>query len=410
MMGKLRENKGFYVLLSIILAFCFWMYVRTVEDPVRPETFHNVRVELTGTGVLTSQGLTVAELSHETVDLEIEAPNSLLNNLARYRGDLTVIADVSRCAEGANRVTIRPSYPTNLNVEDIAWVDPDPNSITVTVEKLYTKTLAVEFRLDGQVAEGYQMGTPAIEPTTVTVSGPVEDVSMVDKVVAILHNENLDERYAGDLPLTMLDSAGNVLDIQELSLDAKTAYVMVPVVVVRQVPLTVHVQPGGGASLADAKVDIEPKSIDISGEEGDLKALTELSIGSIDLAKVVGKNTFTFPISLDPSLENVSGVTSATVTVTVEGLSTISLEVDNIKVDNVPAGRTAVPVTQVKQVTIRGKEEDLVGIDPSQLRIVADLTGVTTTGQISVPAKVYLDAGGTVGVIGEYTIVVNVSR
>lgn len=410
MKEKLRDSKWVYVLLSVVLAVIFWMYVRTVQDPMQTETFHNVRVELTGTSMLTSQGLTVADLSQDTVSLKIEAPLSVINNLHRYRSNLYIPLDVSRCTEGENRVSYEPKYPTNFNVDEVVLLDKEPNVITVTVEKLYTNTVNVEFQLRGQVADGYQMGTPAIEPSTVVVSGPVEDVSKVAKAVAYLDDENLDERYAGDLPLTLLDSQGNVLEDLEVTLDSKTAYVVVPVVVVEDIPLAVNVLPGGGATVNDAKIEIEPETIAVSGEEKDIKNLTELSIGSIDLSKVVGTNTFTFPISLDPSLENVSGETTATVTVTVEGLSTITLDVDNIKVDNVPSGRSAVAVTQVKQVTVRGKEEDLAGIDASQLRIVADLSNVTSTGQISVPARVYLDASGTVGVIGEYTIVVNVSR
>lgn len=410
MMEKLRDSRWVYVLLSVVLAVVFWMYVRTVQDPTQTETFRNVRVELTGTSVLTSQGLTVADLSQSTVELKIEAPLSVINNLHRYRSDLYVTLDVSRCTEGENRVSYEPKYPTNFSVDDVVLLEKTPSVITVSVEKLYTNTLNVEFQLRGEVADGYQMGTPAIEPSTVVVSGPVEDVSRVAKVVAILEDENLDERFAGDLPLTLLDSQGNVLEDVEVTLDASSAYVVVPVVIVEEIPLSVNVLSGGGATIDDAKIDIEPDYISVSGEEKDVKNLTELSIGSINLAKVVGTNTFTFPISLDPSLENVSGETTATVTVTVEGLSTITLDVDNIKVDNVPDGRTAVAVTQVKQVTVRGKEEDLADIDASQLRIVADLSNVTSTGQISVPAQVYLDASGTVGVIGEYTIVVNVSR
>lgn len=77
MMGRLRESKWVYVLLSVLLAVLFWFYVRAEVDPTQPYTIHNVRVELTGTNVLTSQGLTVAGLSTETVNLRIEAPTSV---------------------------------------------------------------------------------------------------------------------------------------------------------------------------------------------------------------------------------------------------------------------------------------------------------------------------------------------
>ena len=67
-------------------------------------------------------------------------------------------------------------------------------------------------------------------------------------------------------------------------------------------------------------------------------------------------------------------------------------------------------VTQVLSVQIRGKAEYLDLIDSSQIRVVADLSEITSTGTFPVSARVYLDAAGTAGVIGTYTVMVNVSR
>ena len=410
MMERLHDSKWVYILLSLLLAVMFWMYVRLEVDPEDSTTIHNVPIELTGTNVLTGQGLTVTGISTETVDLRVSATVSVIDNLIRYRDDIYIPLDVSRLTEGENRLTYQPKWPENFNTSDVVLQGKDPGTITVTVGKLYTSTFNVDFRLDGQVAEGYQMGTPTIEPTTVTVSGSAEEVSKVAKVVAVLENENLDQRFAGDLPLTLLDSQGNPITDLNVTLSSDTAYVVVPVVVEKEVRLTVNFQNGGGATTDDITYDIDPKTITVSGEESDINNLTELSIGSIDLAKVVGTNTFTFPISLDPSLENVSGETDATVTVTVKGLDTKVFTVDNISIIQPANGYNGVAVTQEKQITVRGKTEDLEAVDASQLRIVADLTDYTSTGQISVPVRVYLDTNRSVGVIGEYSIVVNISR
>ena len=283
----------------------------------------------------------------------------------------------------------------------------------MTVEKLYTSSFNVEFQLKGTVADGYQAGTPAINPETVVVSGPAEQVSRVKKVVAVLETEDLDQRFAGDLPLILLDENGEQITDAEVTLDSPTAYVVLPVVVVKDIPLTVSFQPGGGATIDDITYEINPKSLMVSGAESDMESLNEISLGSVDLSKVVGTNTFTFPIDLDASLENVTGSTSATVTVTVNGLDTRSFDVDNIQMVNIPDGYQVTLATQVRTVKVRGKQEDLNNIDASQLSIVADLSDVDFTGLYSVPAskvKVYLNADSSVGVIGDYTVVVNVSR
>lgn len=407
MMGKLLEKRWVCVLLSVLLAIAFWAYVRAAVDPSGTVNIHNVRVETTGANVLASQGLAVSEITPQVVELQVEGPTSARTNLLRNRSGLYVRVDVSSCVEGENTLRWREVWPEGINTDDLT---AQRSTVTVKVEKLYSKTFDIRFRLEGKVAGDYQMGTPAIEPAEVVVSGPVEQVNQVDRVEAVLRTAELSERFAGDLELIPVDKQGKSLADLELTLSAESAYVVVPVVMTKKVPLTVNLLPGGGATEDDALLDIEPKTIVVSGAEADLEGLEEISLGSISLSDVVGANTFTRPIALDPSLTNESGLTTATVTVTVEGLDTEVFAVNNIRTTSPPEGYTAELVTQSVLVTVRGPAEDLANIDASQFLVVADLSGMSVEGSQQVIARVYLNGTSTVGVIGEYTIAVNITR
>lgn len=410
MMGRLLEKRWVCILLSVLLAIAFWFYIRATVDPNGTVTIPNVRVETTGINVLTSQGLTISDISPQTVELRVEGANSVRTDLLRNRSNLSVVVDVSRCVEGENTLRYKPSWPENFNEDEAHVQNQEPSTITVTVEKLYSKPFDVEFQLDGKVDKEYQMGTPAIEPATVLVSGPVEQVNQVAKVAAILKKSELNERFAGDLPLTPLDKQGKELTGLEITLSAETAYVVVPVVKTKEVKLTVDVVPGGGAEKEDADIKIEPEVIVVSGSPAALEGLEEISLGTVDLSDVLTTNTFERPINLDPSLNNESGLATARIHVTVEGLDTVNFAVHNITTTPPPEGYTAEVVTQSLSVRVRGKAEDLAKIDASQLRVVADLSNATTLGSSRVAAQVYLNGTSTVGVIGEYTIVVNISK
>ena len=105
-----------------------------------------------------------------------------------------------------------------------------------------------------------------------------------------------------------------------------------------------------------------------------------------------------------------SGITEATVTVKISGLTTRTLEVDNIEFINQPEGCTVQPVTQSRLVQIRGEEEAVNAVIPSQISIVADLKGAASGNQ-TIPVKVYLNGSSDVGVVGgDYNIVVNIKR
>ena len=261
------------------------------------------------------------------------------------------------------------------------------------------------------MAKGYQAGTPTIDPVNITISGAVEQVNRVARAVVVLEAKDLKEQYTGDLPIRLLDTNGDELKDLEVELSSKTAYVVYPIVVVKEIPLTVNIIAGGGATQVNISEPlIVPSKITVAGTQEDIEHLTEISLGSIDLSKVVGTSNFTFTIDLDPSLENVTGITEAKVTVTVSGLETRSFEVGNIKLQNIPRGYSAKADTEAKTVYVRGTADELAMIDSSQLRIVADLKEVTGSGTYTIPVRVYLDAGTEVGVIGDYSIVVSVTR
>ncbi len=409
-MEMLKDRKWAYVLLSVFLAVILWLYVRAEKDPVSDARIRNIPVQITGSSVLSSKGLTVAGLSSDRVSTTLQAPASVLSDISRK--NITATIDVSRIDEaGEHTLSYNIVLPTNVNTDGVVIQEKEPETITVTVEKLYTSTLPIEFRFEGSVAKGYQAGTPTIDPVNVTISGAVEQVNRVARAVVVLEAKDLKEQYTGDLPIRLLDANGDELKDLEVELSSETAYVVYPIVVVKEIPLTVNIIAGGGATQENISEPlIVPSKITVAGTQEDIDHLTEISLGSIDLSKVVGTSNFTFTIDLDPSLENVTGITEAKVTVTVSGLETRSFEVGNIKLQNIPRGYSAKADTEAKTVYVRGTADELAMIDSSQLRIVADLKEVTGSGTYTIPVRVYLDAGTEVGVIGDYSIVVSVTR
>ena len=117
------------------------------------------------------------------------------------------------------------------------------------------------------------------------------------------------------------------------------------------------------------------------------------------------------PIELANELTNISGVTRATVTVTIQGLETRTISVSNFELRNVSEGFHAEMVTESIDIQIRGPGDSLDQISPSQILVVGDLTDIiSATGRYTVPARVYLNGPSDVGVVGEYNVTVQVTR
>lgn len=408
MIDRLRESRWFYILLSVLLAVLIWMYIRDVENPTQEGTYYGVEIQISGERVLEERGLTVASISQKTVNVTVNAPISVHNDL---RGNISATVDVSQCTEpGEYQLTCTPKLPSNIDTTG-AYFPDSAQVVTVVIDNLATETKTLELKLEGSVADGYQAGAPVFDPETVELSGTAEQLAQVSRAVVILEADGLKQSYSGRLPITLLDENDEPITDTNISMSEETAYLTLPVGVMKEVPLTVSFIPGGGATGdGDVEVDIQPKTINVIGTEEAVAGLTEISLGSIDLSTVLDTSVITMPIRLSSALDNASGITEAQVTVTIKGLSTRSLDVSNIEITNVPDGYTVEKVTQTRTIVIRGSESALEQVDPNQVWIVADMSKITATGTNSVPVTVYLNASDEVGVVGEYKIVVNIKK
>ena len=415
-MGRIKDSKGLYVAISILLAIIFWLYVRAENDIPMENQVRGIPIQITNEDVLESRGLMVSEIDPETINITFEGSSSVVPRL--NRNNVTVSVDVSRItSEGSYDLTYTVAMPTNLNTTGGSGITRSSNveSIRVTVVPLYTREISIEGTFVGEVADGYQAGELEITPETVTISGEESVVNQVARAVVEVGGDALTETYTGDLPITLLDRDGNVIEDDRISLSVDTALVILPVQVVRDVPLTVNLIPGGGISQEDidryVKVEIDPATISVAGSAEDLEAITSISLGDIDLSTVLTTASVERNIEIANELTNISGVSRATVTITIEGLEMRTVDVSNFELRNVSAGYHADIVTQSIDIQIRGPRESLDQISPSQILVVGDLTDiVSATGRYTVPARVYLNGPDDVGVVGEYTVTVQVTR
>ena len=109
-----------------------------------------------------------------------------------------------------------------------------------------------------------------------------------------------------------------------------------------------------------------------------------------------------------------TGVTEATVTVSITGVATKSFSVnpDNIVCINVPDGYTAENITQALNVTVRAPQEILEQISEVNLRAVADLSnlGTSASGVFTPTVEIKIDGFPEAGCIGEYKIYITLKE
>lgn len=411
-MEKSKRNKGLYMVISVLAAIALWMYVRGVVNPDASGPVRNLPVTFVGLDTLESRDLMLVGSANQTVTLNVTGKLDAVQALSAETVSITIdVSSITEPGQYSNDYQVSFNLPSSVSAGSLAITDRYPQRVTYTVVRQATRPIPVRGTATGSVADGYQAGEFVFLPESIQVQGEESLVNQIEYALVILDQEAMSETYSGDLPYSFITYTGDVMDPAELETDVSLVRTTLPVYQLKEVPLSVNILPGGGATEENARWDIEPKRIIVSGAAADVEPLKEVFLGNIDLSKVLGSDTITFPIALSSELTNVSGVSEATVKISVEKLTTVTLEVDNIELIHRQEGYKADPVTQTRQVQIRGTAEAVETVTAAQLRIVADLDNiVAATGTQTIPVKVYLDGRNDVGVVGDYNIVVSIIK
>ncbi len=411
-MNKLYENKGFLIVVSFILAFLMWIYVTsTVTDEVT-RTFTGVRLELSGENTLRdSKGLVITDVSTGNVNVSISGPRRVVASL--NSGDLTAMIDVSKLSQSAYAsVQYSIVYPNNIDTSALSVQRKLPESVNFMVSKQVDKEIPVRGSFNGQVAAGYTSEAPFFEPATIIVSGAEAKLKNISYAWVNFGSETIHSSYSLDTGYTLMDEAGNPLEVDGVIFSTDIVKATMPVLEVKDVPLDVNRLFTADLYEENVRITIEPESITLAGDSAILDGLNKISLGTIDFSTFESTYEQTFPITIDNSLTNVTGITEATVTVEILGMETRSFRITNLDVSFLTEGYTAEVLSKNLDVKLRGTKEELEQVKAENLRAVADLTDYDeSTGQLLVPVKISVDGFTDIGVVlGPYSISVDIRK
>lgn len=412
---KILDSKLLYALLAIVCAVALWFYVAAVQDTDDSMSITGIPITFINEEVLEENGLMISAGRDQKATLKVYGPLTDLAKLNQVKDKITLTIDVSKITSPGEQkmaydVDLPSVYESSVTVQD-----RNPQNITFTVSRHIKKEIQVVGKFIGTLEEEYMRGEFELLPGKISISGEESEVNRVSHALVTVGGDKLTTTVSGDVSFELIDYQGEVLTDIDVTCSVDTVFFSMPVIKTAEIPLTVKWVPGGGVFDLDeldryVTYKIEPGYITVSGSEKDLAPLKEITLGEIELANVMGTNSFEFEIQLDEALNNISGTSKATVTVSIHDLVSKIMEVENIQLTNVPEGFGAASVTKTLQVLVRGPEEAVELLLPVKLRVVADLSGVDpTAGRYTVPVEVYLDGTTEVGVVGDdYKIVVDV--
>ena len=394
-------------LLALLMAFALWFFVG-MQNPELTMNYRDITVQASATGASTNaEGLSVIGLRNQKVEVVARGKRSLLTSFSA--NEIRAWVDIGGIEEPGNY-----SLPVHVTmpVSDLFIERITPAKVNVRLDYIKTKEIPVALYTEAAFEDGsHVIKDSTFEPKTVRVTGPATELAEVAEARVAL-SVGADGITGARVPFKLVNAAGEEVDSTYLTANVEEISVHVPVLARREVPLVVELANNTAGWAEDTiSYTITPSRITLLGERSALDAISEITVGRIDLATFTEGEVYTFDIPLPEGVTSTLADLRATVSVTVGDLVTETVTVTNFTVENVPEGAEALVMTPSVELRLRGKSEELAALRPEQIVGVIDFQSAEVAfGTYEMPVTFTLPGGNGILVSGEYTVSVKLVR
>lgn len=370
------RNKLLSILLSVALAFGLWFYVVTVVSPESVETYEHIPVVLDGAAALESRDLMIVSDTNLFVNLTLLGNRQDLHKLSS--ANITILADLSQIQEaGEHYLKYSIAYPGTVQYGTIEAQEKDPQSVRVVVVERSQKTIPVKVEYQGSVPENFIADDAVLDHSTVTITGPKEELNQIDhaKIVVDLTGRTMD--IASGYQYTLCDRLGRAVEnTAHITASASEIRATVKINQIKKVRLVYDILSGGGINKNDitvTPVDEEQIWLTVSGSQTVLSKLHQIYLGVIDLSELTssGRVTFTIP-AMPAGVENISGFYTVSYDVQIPVLETRMYQVTDFQAINVPENVELDFISEECTVWLRGPAEVLDQLTAANIRMIMD--------------------------------------
>lgn len=215
----------------------------------------------------------------ETVTVTLSGPRSIVQS-AKAQQDFTVYADLKNASIGTQEVKLKVK-----DTSDRLKVKINPATVNVNVQEKVTKKFSVDVELSKSVvADGYQAGTPIIDPKKVSITGAKDTIEQIAYVKATLENDGKHKsEFTDKATVSVFDSNLNKLDVD---VSPQEVEVTVPVEKVgKSVPIKIKQEGTPESDIEISSMTPDKVEVVVVGDDTVLDKIKEIEI-PIDVTKI----------------------------------------------------------------------------------------------------------------------------
>ncbi len=399
-LNALLHNDRLMIICSAVIAVFVWALVTFGPGNVQQaEISVPLKVDLAGT-IVGQNGLRVVGEDEFTIKVSVEGARSTIFKLTEedfdIRPSLAEIqgvgkSEVSLTATKSGKTsgfTINSISPSKITLDCDYWI---MSSFMVTADVNSVKLKDEKTQQIGDLS----IDSPAIQDGVVKIEGPQAVITKIATVTAKVDDDaTIEKTTRFKAKLQALDAQGNDVPLDNCHIlqmgNDNLVEVTVPVWVQQKVPLTYTLANRPEAIPLAGLVTLNPSEITLVGEAEALTAAASTigNLGTVSFDHLKPEDSeITFSLNIPTGIRVLEGntvtlsldlkkYTTKTISRSVKGL-------EDVKVENVPAGKTISLNAQVlSNIVLCGPGATLKKITPNDLALTLDASSNTGTGSV----------------------------
>lgn len=387
MLRWLKDNLG-SLLLALVMSLLVWVSAVSAADPTEEYVFPSpVPIEVRGV----ANDLTIVGNPPSSAQVTLRAPRSVWSQLTA--GDIRLVADLSGLEAGVHQINLG----AHVERRPARIVALEPASLTITLERLGTRTVPIRVRALGTPAVGYRTQTPEVTPTEATVAGPSSSVTRVAQVLAEVNLTGLRADLIETVPLFPVDSDGQT--VVGVRVQPQSARVQVQIQQLggyRDVAVKVVIEGQVAPGYWVTSITVSPPVVTVYSSNAEAVSVLPGFVETEPLVLTGASSTIErrLSLALPPGITPV-GDQTILVQVGIAAIETSLTVTRMLEIQGLGLGLFAQASPDSVSVILTGPLPVLEGLAPEDVRVIVDLLGLAV-GTHQVTPQVVIMPGGVV--------------
>jgi len=370
------ENRTLIVkVICVLLSLGLWLYVSTVENPLRTYELKNIPVELTNEDSVTNSKFAIVNKPQFTVDLKLEGSSNEVVKVKKE--DFRIIADMSAYAlkNGENNIPVQIiTCPENIDVKNNGFL-----GIKVNLEELVEKNFTIKSKVKVTYKEHIYEKEQTISPKTITVTGGKSSVEKISEAILTGEEKDIDKNNESEYGIKFVDSLGNEVD--NIKSDSQTAKLSIAITNGKFVPINLKTKGAVPQGFILEGYELSKNSINILGDSQNLSKIEAIDTEVVDMSSLQAESEIDVKLNLPKgsSVENGENTIKAKFKVVKEETTTKKI-VCNVQYKNLNEAFSLDSSNSTINVTLTGTQTELDKISSQNINVILDLANVKEEG------------------------------